>query len=92
MGDEEYANLNRCQEFLEHLSSTLEERYESDFEYLESPFPNGKRYRHDFITSSDDYFAIQCNEDYENPSIVSQIYLDSKVYVEANTEFYNSGL
>jgi hypothetical protein len=91
-GEQEFANLRICQDVLETLSSSLEERYEIDFEYWEPTMPTFKVYSYYHYSSLDDYFAIQCNEDYENPSIVSQIYLDSKVLVEANNKFYESGL
>jgi len=91
-GVQEIANLSICQDVLETLSSSLEERYEIDFEYWEPTMPTFKIYSYYHFSSLDDYFAIQCNEDYENPSIVIQIYLDSKDYLEANNEFYDSGL
>ena len=91
-GEHEFANLSICQDVLKTLSSSLEERYEIGFEYWEPTMPTFKVYSYYHYSSLDDYFAIQCHEDYENPSIVSQIYLDSKVLVEANNEFYNSGL
>ena len=91
VGDEEYANLNRCQEFLENLSSSLEEKYESDFEYDEIPVPNGKTYRHNFFNSSDDYFAIQCNEE-DDVTTAMLIYLESEDLFEARNEFYEAGL
>ena len=92
-GDEDYANLTRCQEFLESLSSSLEEKYETDFEYNEIPVPNGKTYRYEFFNSLDDYFAIQCNEDDVNLGFNGMIiYIESEDFLTATHEFYESGL
>ena len=91
-GVEVYANLDICQAVLETLSSLLEERYEIDFEYWEPSFPTGKIYSHYHFNSSDDYFAIQCNEDFEDHSIIMQIFLSSKVIGDATDEFYEAGL
>mgnify|MGYP001480984873 CR=1 FL=1 len=78
-GDRNSENLGNCLATLENLSETIEDKYEIDFEYWEPTMPTFKVYSYYHYSSLDDYFAIQCNEDYENPSIVSQIYLDSKV-------------
>ena len=91
-GEREIANLSICQDVLETLSSSLEKRYEIDFEYWEPTMPTFKIYSYYHYSIVDDYFSIQCNEDYEDSSIVSQIYLDSEVFVEAIEEFYESGL
>ena len=91
-GEREIANLSICQEVLETLSSSLEERYEIDFQYWEPTMPTFKIYAYYHHSIGGDYFAIQCNEDYESSLIKSQIYLDSEVFSEAVNEFYNSGL
>ena len=54
--------------------------------------PTFKIYAYYHHSIGGDYFAIQCNEDYESSLIKSQIYLDSEVFSEAVNEFYNSGL
>ena len=91
-GQKDYANLSICQAVQETLLSTLEEKYNIDFEYWEPSFPEFKVYSHFHHTSSDDYFAIQCNEDFEDSSILLQIYLDTAVLGKATTDFYDSGL
>ena len=90
-GQREYTNLSTCQSILETLSSSLEERYETDFEYWENSFPNGKKYEHYLYTSSDNYFSIQCQEDDYLPTVMI-IALESKDLVAAIFEFYESGL
>ena len=90
-GWERYAKLDRCLAVLEVLSSLLEEKYETDFEYWDPSFPTGKKYEHFFYTSSDDLFGIQCNED-DNYPISMIISLRSKDYIVAVDEFYDSGL
>jgi len=91
-GTKEFPYLSICQDALETLSSALEESYEIDFDYWEPTMPTFKIYSHYHRTGSGDYYAIQCNEDYEDSSIVSQIYLDSKALTEAINEFYKVGL
>ena len=91
-GEKEYLNLTNCQAVLELLSSSLEEKYEIDFEYWEESFPNFKTYSYYHYNSSDDYFAIQCKEDFEYYSAFMQIYIDSKILVEAIDDFYEFGL
>ena len=91
-GEREIANLSICQEVLETLSSSLEERYEIDFEYWEPTMPTFKVYSYYHYSSLDDYFAIQCNEDFEDYSIVMQIFIDTEVLGDAIDEFYDSGL
>ena len=91
-GFEEYANLKNCQAVLETLTLSLEKRHEIDFLYFEPSFPTGKKYAHYHYTTSGNYFEIQCNENFEDSSIVMQTYLDSYLLVEAFNEFYNSGL
>ena len=91
-GDREIANLSICQEVLETLSSSLEERYEIDFQYMEASYPTFKVYSYYHYSIGDDYFAIQCNEDYESSLILSQVILYSEVFSKAVNEFYNSGL
>ena len=91
-GEREIANLSICQDVLETLSSSLEKRYEIDFEYWEPTMPTFKIYSYYHYSIVDDYFSIQCNEDYEDSSIVSQILLQSKVFLKTVNEFYNSGL
>jgi len=90
-GEQEYAKLNRCQEFLKTLSSSLEEKYENDFVYWETPTLNGKKYVYDSYNSSHDYLSIQCNEDDNFPTIML-IYLETMDLVEAREEFYQAGL
>ena len=91
-GEKEYPNLTRCQAVLASLLSTLEKKYEIDFNYWEPSYPTFKIYSHNHYTSSGNYFEIQCNENFEDSSILMQTYLDSKLLVEAFNEFYNSGL
>ena len=91
-GEKEYANLSICQAIKETLLSRFEKKYNIDFEYWEPSFPEFKVYSHFHHTSSDDYFAIQCNEDFEDSSIRLQIYLDTAVLGKATTDFYDSGL
>jgi hypothetical protein len=90
-GVEEYAKLDRCLAFLETLLSSLEEKYETDFEYWEPTFPTGKKYEYYFYTSSDNYFGIQCHEADDSP-IVMLISLDSKDFVAATFEYFDAGL
>ena len=92
IGTREIANLSICQDVLETLLPSLEARYEIDFEYWEASFPTFKVYAYYHHSIGGDYFTIQCNEDYESSLIKSQIYLNSEVFGEAVTEFYNSGL
>ena len=91
-GEKEYSNMTNCQTVLESLLSSLEKRYEIDFEYGENSFPTFKIFSYYYYTSSDDYFAIQCNEDFEDYSIVMQIFIDTEVLGDAIDEFYDSGL
>ena len=92
-GQREYTNLSTCQSILETLSSSLEERYEIDFEYYETFLPNGKRYKYWFYSSSNNYlFAIQCNEEDDLPSHGMIIYLETIDLLEAREEFYDAGL
>jgi hypothetical protein len=91
-GKKEYSNLSHCKEVLESLLSSLEERYEIDFEYWEPSYPTFKIYSYYHYNSSGDYFAIQCNEDFEYYSTLMQIYIDSKVFGDATEDFYDSGL
>jgi len=88
---EKYAKLDRCLAVLETLSSILEERYETDFEYWDPTFPTSKKFEHYFYTSSDNYFGIQCYEG-DDSTIGMAITLDSKDYVAATFEFYEAGL
>ena len=90
-GFEEYANLKNCQAVLETLSSSLEERYEIDFEYWEPTMPTFKVYSYYHYSSLDDYFAIQCNEEDDFPTAML-IYLKTIDLLEARHEFYDSGL
>ena len=91
-GEKEYPNLTRCQSVLASLLSTLEKKYEIDFNYWEPSYPTFKIYSHNHYTSSGNYFAIQCNEDFEDSSNSFQMYLDTKVIGEAIDDFYDSGL
>ena len=91
-GTEEYASINRCQEFLETLSSSLEERYEIDFEYWNPTFPDFEVFSYYHHTSSKNYFAIQCNKEHYKSSVLLQIYIDSRRLFNKKTEFYDSGL
>ena len=88
---EKYAKLDRCLAVLETLSSILEERYETDFEYWDPTFPTSKKFEHYFYTSSDNYFGIQCKED-DNFPIIMMIYIESKDYATDVNKFYESGL
>ena len=91
-GEKEYPNLTRCKAVLASLLSIIEEKYKIDFEYLEASYPSFEIYSHYHYTSSNNYFAIQCNEDFEDSFIRLQMYLDSEVLGDAVDEFYESGL
>ena len=91
-GERHYSNLSICQAIQKDLLSRLEEKYLITFEYWENSFPAFKIYSNFHYTSSDDYFAIQCNEDFEDSSIFLQIYLDTDVLGDATKDFYESGL
>ena len=92
-GSEGYASINRCNEFLETLSSSLEERYEVDLEYDETSFPSGKSYRYSYYSSLNNYFAVQCNGDDDELEFNGMIiYLDSEDLLEARNKYYDSGL
>ena len=92
-GEQEFANLRICQDVLETLSSSLEERYEIDFEYWEPTMPTFKVYSYYHYSSLDDYFAIQCNEDDVNLGFNGMIiYIESEDFLTARHEFYESGL
>ena len=90
-GEQEFANLSICQDVLETLSSSLEERYEIDFVYWEPTLPTFKIYSYYHYSSLDDYFAIQCNEEDDFPTAML-IYLETIDLLEARHEFYDSGL
>ena len=91
-GDKEYANLSICQAVKETLLSTLEEKYNIDFEYWEPSFPEFKVYSNYHHTRSGDYLAIQCHNNYEESSVFIQIYIDSLRLFTKKREFYDSGL
>jgi len=91
-GMNEYPNLTRCKAVLASLSSKIEEKYKIDFEYGEASYPSFEVYSHYHYTSSNNYFVIQCNEDFEDSSTKLQMYLDTEVLGDAVDEFYESGL
>jgi len=91
-GERHYSNLSICQAIKKDLLSKLEEKYLIAFEYWENSFPTFKIYSNFHYTSSGDYLAIQCNEDFEDSSIFLQIYLDTDVLGDATDDFYDSGL
>ena len=90
-GYENYSEINRCLEFLETLTSSLEERYDIDFEYEETFFPNGVRYEYSSLMNSDSGFVTQCNEE-DKQSHLMIIYLETRELSDARTKFYDSGL
>jgi len=90
--NEEYADIKRCQEFLETLASSIEEIHGINFEYDEVFFPKGKRYRYTLFTSSNNYLSLQCNENDDLSYHGMMLYLDSQDLLDARNEFYNSGL
>ena len=89
--EEEYAELDRCLAVLETLSSVLEEKYETDFEYWEPTFPTHKVFEHYFYMSSGDYFGIECIEN-DDLSVAMRILLASDDFIVVNNEFYKAGL
>ena len=91
MGAKEYAQLDRCLAVLETFVPSLEQKYETDFEYWQPTFPDSKKFEHYFYMSSGDYFGIQCNES-DDHSIWMVISLDSKDYVAATFEYFDKGL
>ena len=91
-GQREYTNLSTCQSILETLSSSLEERYEIDFEYWNPTFPDFEVFSYYHHTSSKNYFAIQCNKEHYKSSVLLQIYIDSRRLFNKKKEFYDSGL
>lgn len=90
-GYEYYSDINRCLEFLETLSSSLESKYNFDFEYEETFYPNGVRYENLSRPSSSSIFVTQCNEE-DKESHLMIIYLETEELADARTEFYESGL
>ena len=85
-------NLDRCLEVQEDLLSNLELKYQVDFEYLESSYPGFTIYRYQFIDSSNNHFALQCNDDYEYGDVIRQIYIETEKLLDSIDEFYDSGL
>ena len=91
-GHKEYPNLTKCQAVLASLLSTLEKKYEIDFNYWEPSYPTFKIYSHNHYTSSGNYFALQCREYFEDSPFALQMFLKTKIIGEAIEDFYDSGL
>ena len=85
-------NLDRCLEVQEDLLSNLEEKYQVDFEYMGNSYPGFKIYRYQFYDSSNNHFALQCNDDYEYGDVIRQIYIETEKLLDSIDEFYDSGL
>ena len=85
-------NLDICQAIRKDLLSSLEEKYQIDFDYWENTYPTFKIYSNFYNTSSYNKYAIQCNEDYSDSSIYFQIYINSSNLRKAIAEFYDAGL
>ena len=90
-GYEYYSDIDRCVKFLETLSSSLKEKYNIDFEYEETFFPDGVRYEYFSQISSDSAIVTQCNEE-DNKSHLMIVYLETIELSDARTKFYESGL
>ena len=85
-------NLEICKAVQERLSSELEEKYQVKFEYIEIPYTTFKIYSNYFYDIEDNYFSVQCRENYGATTSIFQIYKNSYIFGEAVKEFYDSGL
>ena len=91
-GSNKLMNLEICKAVQERLSSELEEKYQVKFEYIEIPYTTFKIYSNYFYDSEDNYFSVQCRENYGATTSIFQIYKNSYIFGEAVKEFYDSGL
>tara|TARA_B100000959_G_scaffold197373_1_gene206453 strand:+ start:215 stop:763 length:549 start_codon:yes stop_codon:yes gene_type:complete len=91
-GDQDFINLEICQAVQKDLSPKLEEKYQFDFYYAETPFPTFKIYANYHYFISGTHFAIQCKETYSDSSVLLQISIRSKDLMEAIREFYDAGM
>jgi len=90
--DDGVVNLDICLQVNKDLVSRLEETNQIDFKYWENSYPAFKQYAHYYRNSLDSAFAIQCKEIFEDSAALRQIYLKTSILLEANEEFYDSGL
>jgi hypothetical protein len=91
-GFDHITNIDTCLESQKDLSSTLEKKYQIDFDYWENTYPTFKIYSNFYNTSSYNKYAIQCNESYSEGLIYFQIYINSSNLRKAIEEFYDAGL
>lgn len=91
-GHYKYTNLDICLAVNKSLLTELEEKYRFESEYFEEPYPTFKLNGNFHWTPSDNYFSLQCKENYSDGSVLSQIILHSRDFAYALNKFYDSGL
>tara|TARA_B100000959_G_scaffold153437_1_gene160939 strand:- start:4 stop:552 length:549 start_codon:yes stop_codon:yes gene_type:complete len=91
-GHYDYINMDICQAVHKSLLSDLEKKYQIDSDYAETSYPTFKISGNFYFTDSNNYFSLQCKENYEDTSSMLQIMLDSPDFDDAINEFYDSGL
>lgn len=91
-GSNEFNNLSRCQDVQKSLLSDLKIKYQIETQYSEVSYPDFKIYTDIYITDSNNYFALQCQETYPSTAYELQMFLDSSDLDDAIRKFYSSGL
>ncbi len=91
-GHYNFINLDICQAVHKSLLDEMESKYQIKTFYDELPYPTFKIYGNSYYTDSNNYFALQCKEFYDDESSMLQIVLDTSELGDAINAFYESGL
>ena len=91
-GSEDYKNLEICLTIQKDLLSKLEKKYQIVSLYNETPYPEFIRYGNFFYTSSNNYFSLQCRENYADSEVILQLSITTDPLGDAVDKFWDSGL
>ena len=92
LGYSDFINLDICQAVRKDVLSKVEDKYETNFRFIERNYPKFSIYLNSNIDSAGNEYRIQCRLWNEDSSSALQILLDSEVLANSIYDFFNSGL
>ena len=91
-GYSDFINLDICHAVRKDILSKVEDKYETNFIFIERNYPKFSIYLNSNIDSAGNEYRIQCRFWNEDSSSALMVLLDSEVLADSIHNFYNSGL